>query len=132
MTLSDPIGDLLTRIRNGQGARKSAITSPASKMREGVLDVLKDEGYIRGWSRETLRAGVDELRIELKYTDGQPAIQELKRVSKPGRRQYSGIGALPKHYNGLGVVILSTSRGVMSDGKARAENVGGEVLAEVF
>lgn len=132
MTLSDPIGDLLTRIRNGQGARKSAITSPASKMREGVLDVLKDEGYIRGWSRSTIRKGVDELRIELKYTDGAPAIQEVKRVSKPGRRQYSAIGELPKHYNGLGIVILSTSRGVMSDGKARAENVGGEVLAEVF
>ena len=132
MTLSDPVGDLLTRIRNGQGARKSAITSPASRLREGVLDVLKDEGYIRGWTRSTLRQGVDELRIELKYTDGQPAIQEIKRVSKPGRRQYSGIGALPKHYNGLGVVILSTSRGVMSDGKARQENVGGEVLAQVF
>jgi len=132
MTLSDPVGDLITRIRNGQGARKTAITSPASAMRERVLEVLRDEGYIRGWSRSTLRPGVDELRIELKYTDGEPAIREIKRVSKPGRRAYSKIGDLPKHFNGLGVVILSTSKGVMSDARAHAENIGGEVLATVF
>ena len=132
MTLSDPVGDLITRIRNGQGARKTAITSPASAMRERVLEVLRDEGYIRGWSRSNVRAGVDELRIELKYTDGEPAIREIKRVSKPGRRAYSKIGDLPKHFNGLGVIILSTSKGVMSDARARAENIGGEVVAQVF
>lgn len=132
MSISDPVGDLLTRIRNGQNARKGAITSPASAMRERVLEVLRDEGYIRGWSRSSVRPGVEELRIELKYTDGDPAIRSIRRVSKPGRRQYSKIGDLPKYYNGLGVVILSTSRGVMSDSRARAENVGGEIVAEVF
>ena len=132
MNIGDPVGDMLTRIRNGQQAHKDSILSPASKLREGVLDVLKDEGYIRGWSRHEEREGVASLKIELKYSDGRPVIRSVQRVSKPGRRIYSKIKDLPRYYNGLGIKILSTSRGVMSDSKAREENVGGEVLAEVF
>jgi small subunit ribosomal protein S8 len=132
MALTDPLGDLLTRIRNGQMAGKTVVGSPASKLRMNVCEVLKREGYIRDYSLEELRAGVAEIRIELKYHDGQPVIRKLDRVSKPGRRVYSKIKDLPRHYNGLGVRILSTPRGVMSDADARAANVGGEVLCEVF
>lgn len=132
MSLSDPLGDMLTRIRNGQQARKSSITSPASKLRSTVLEVLKREGYIRGYSQNEVRAGVAELQIELKYHEGQPVIQRIQRVSKPGRRVYSKIKDLGKVSNGLGISILSTPRGVMSDAEARAANVGGEVLCEVF
>jgi small subunit ribosomal protein S8 len=132
MSMSDPLGDLLTRIRNGQQAHKTFITAPASKVRSNVLEVLKREGYIRGYSREEVRPGIDELRIELKYVDGEPAIRELTRVSKPGRRVYSKIADLPRVYNGLGIAVLSTPRGVMSDTEARAANVGGEVLCRVF
>ena len=131
MPMTDPLGDMLTRIRNGQQARKDSILTPASKLRAHVLDVLQREGYIRGYNEEEL-AGQRGLRIELKYFEGQPAIQHLARISKPGRRVYSGAQELPRIRNGLGVVIVSTPRGVLSDGEAREQNVGGEVLAEVF
>ena len=131
MAMTDPLGDMLTRIRNGQQARKDSILTPASNLRVRVLDVLQREGYIRGYSEEEL-AGQKGLRIELKYFEGQPAIQHLARVSKPGRRVYSGAKELPRIRNGLGVVIVSTPRGVLSDAEAREQNVGGEVLAEVF
>ncbi len=132
MSMSDPVGDMLTRIRNGQSARLDSITAPASRLRANVLDVLQREGFIRGFFEEELRPGVRELRIELKYDNGRPVIREIKRVSKPGRRIYSKIADLPKHYNGLGISILSTPRGVMSDNEARAANVGGEVICKVF
>ncbi len=132
MSMSDPVGDMLTRIRNGQSARLDSITAPASKLRANVLDVLQREGFIRGFFEEELRPGIRELRIELKYDNGRPVIREIKRVSKPGRRIYSKIADLPKHYNGLGISILSTPRGVMSDNEARAANVGGEVICKVF
>ena len=131
MAMNDPLSDLLTRIRNGQQARKDSVLTPASKLRAHVLDVLQREGYIRGYSEEVL-AGQKGLRIELKYFEGQPAIQHLARISKPGRRVYSGSKELPRIRNGLGVVIVSTPRGVLSDAEAREQNVGGEVLAEVF
>jgi small subunit ribosomal protein S8 len=131
MPMTDPLGDMLTRIRNGQQARKDSILTPASKLRANVLDVLQREGYIRGYSEEEL-AGQKGLRIELKYFEGQPAIQHLARVSKPGRRVYSGSRDLPRTRNGLGMTIVSTPRGVLSDAEAREANVGGEVLAEVF
>jgi small subunit ribosomal protein S8 len=132
MAMSDPLGDMLTRIRNGQRVGKSVIQAPASKLRSNVLEVLKREGYIRDFRTEDERKGVSELRIELKYTDGLPVIQEISRVSKPGRRVYSKIKELPRYYNGLGITILSTPRGVMSDQEARAANVGGEILCRVF
>ena len=132
MTMTDPIADMLTRIRNGQRAHKPMVQSPASKIRANVLEVLQREGYIRGYSREEVRPGVAELKIELKYVDGEPVIREITRVSKPGRRIYSRIADLPRIYNGLGIAILSTPRGVMSDNEARAANVGGEVLCRVF
>ncbi|NJC05509.1 small subunit ribosomal protein S8 [Sphingomonas kaistensis] len=131
MAMTDPLGDMLTRIRNGQQAKKDSVLTPASKLRAHVLDVLQREGYIRGYSEEEL-AGQKGLRIELKYFEGQPAIQHLARVSKPGRRVYSGSRDLPRVRNGLGMTIVSTPRGVLSDAEAREQNVGGEVLAEVF
>jgi len=130
MSLSDPLGDMLTRIRNGQTANKSAIKSPASKLRMSVLEVLQREGYIRGYERE--EEGHQELSIALKYHNGIPVIRELKRVSKPGRRVYSGFKELPRVYNGLGIAIVSTPRGVLSDSEARDAHVGGEVLCTVF
>ena len=132
MAVSDPLGDMLTRIRNAQRARHSVCTAPASKFRANVRDVLKREGFIRGFDTQELRPGVSQLRIELKYNDGEPVIKEITRVSKPGRRVYSKIAELPRVYAGLGVSILSTPRGVMSDAEARAANVGGEVLCRVF
>lgn len=132
MSLSDPLGDLLARIRNGQRAGKATVDAPASKLRMSVLEVLKREGYIRGYSSAEPRPGVQTLRVELKYHEGQPVIRRIDRVSKPGRRVYSKIKDLPRVYNGLGIAILSTPRGVMSDAEARAANVGGEVLCEVF
>ena len=129
--MTDPLGDMLTRIRNGQQARKDSVVSPASKLRARVLDVLQREGYIRGY-QEDEQGAHKSLRIELKYFEGQPAIQHVSRISKPGRRVYSGAQELPRIRNGLGVVIVSTPRGVLSDGEAREQNVGGEVLAEVF
>ncbi len=131
MPLTDPLGDLLTRIRNGQQAKKDSVVTPASKLRERVLDVLQREGYIRGYSPEELGKHKG-LRIELKYFEGKPAIQHVSRVSKPGRRVYSGSTDLPRVRNGLGITIVSTPRGVLSDAEARDQNVGGEVLAEVF
>src|SRR6516225_2336057 len=132
MSMTDPLGDMLTRIRNAQRAHKSSVAAPASKIRANVLEVLKREGYIRGFTREDVRPGVAELKIELKYVDGEPVIREISRVSKPGRRIYSRITALPRSYNGLGISILSTPRGVMSDNEARAAKVGGEVLCRIF
>jgi small subunit ribosomal protein S8 len=130
--MSDPLGDMLTRIRNGQHARKATVLAPASSLRSNVLEVLKREGFIRGYSQREVRPGIRELRIELKYHDGKPVIRKISRISTPGRRVYSGIKDLPKVYNGLGISIISTPRGVMSDAEARAANVGGEVLCQVF
>ena len=130
--MTDPLADLLARIRNAQQARKATVQSPASKIRANVLEVLQREGYIRGYSREEVRPGVAELTIELKYVDGEPVIREITRISKPGRRVYSRISDLPRVYNGLGISILSTPKGVMSDNEARAANLGGEVLCRVF
>lgn len=131
MAVTDPLGDLLTRIRNGQRARKDSVTSPASNLRVRVLDVLQREGYIRGYSEEQM-GPAKGVRIELKYFEGQPAIKHVARVSKPGRRIYSGATELPRVMNGLGITIVSTPKGVLSDAEAREQNVGGEVLAEVF
>ena len=132
MAMSDPLGDMLTRIRNGQQAGMNAVVSPASKLRRNVLDVLQSEGYIRGYSQADLRSGISELTIELKYYDGEPVIREIQRVSRPGQRVYSKIADLDKVYDGLGISILSTPKGVLADHVARAENVGGEVLCRVF
>lgn len=132
MSFSDPLGDMLTRIRNGQQARKSDIKVPASKLRENVLEVLKREGYIRGFERVAVRQGIEELKVELKYFEGRPVISEISRVSTPGRRVYSGIKNLQKFYNGLGISVLSTPQGVLSDHEARQANVGGEILCKVF
>ncbi len=131
MSFTDPLGDMLTRIRNGQRAKKDSVITPASKLRANVLEVLKREGYIRGYTEEEL-AGHPGLRVELKYFEGQPAIKHVARVSKPGRRVYSGSNELPTIRNGLGITIVSTPRGVLSDAEARDANVGGEILAEVF
>ena len=132
MAMSDPLGDMLTRIRNGQSAGKTVVSSPAARFRSNVLEVLKREGYIRNYSSVDVRPGIRELKIELKYHDGEPVISEIKRVSRPGRRVYYGIRDLPRVYNGLGIAILSTPRGVLSDTEARTANVGGEVLCHVF
>ncbi|AOH86289.1 30S ribosomal protein S8 [Sphingomonas panacis] len=131
MALTDPLGDMLTRIRNGQRARKDSVLTPGSKLRVRVLDVLQREGYIRGYSEEQMGPAAG-IRIELKYFEGQPAIKHVARVSKPGRRVYSGSTELPRVMNGLGITIVSTPKGVLSDAEAREQNVGGEVLAEVF
>ena len=131
MALTDPLGDLLTRIRNGQRAKKDSVLSPASTLRARVLEVLQREGYIRGYSEDN--SGQHKaLRIELKYFEGEPAIKHVARVSKPGRRVYTKIQDLQRVYNGLGIAILSTPRGVLSDTEARDQNVGGEVLCQVF
>ena len=132
MAVNDPLGDLLSRIRNAQMRNKSKVSTPGSKMRARVLEVLKNEGYIRGFSREQVRPGISQLKIELKYVDGEPVIREISRVSKPGRRVYASVKALPRVNNGLGVAILSTPKGVMADHDARDNNVGGEVLCTVF
>jgi len=131
MAMTDPLGDMLTRIRNGQQAKKDSVVSPSSKLRARVLDVLQREGYIRGYSEEELGRHKG-LRIELKYFEGEPAIKFVARVSKPGRRVYSASRELPTVRNGLGITIVSTPKGVLSDIEARDQNVGGEVLAEVF
>lgn len=132
MTISDPLGDMLTRIRNAQMRSRPKVSTPASKLRERVLEVLRDEGYIRGFSRVDYNDGKSEIEIELKYFDGQPVIRQIKRISSPGRRVYSSVKDLPTIANGLGVAILSTPKGVMSDSQARRENVGGEVLCSIF
>ena len=130
--MNDPIGDMLTRIRNAQMRGKSTVSTPASKIRGWVLDVLADEGYIRGYEASTDVNGHPTLEIALKYYDGTPVIRELKRVSKPGRRVYMGSKEIPQVRQGLGVSIVSTPKGVMSDASARSQNVGGEVLCTVF
>ena len=130
--MNDPLGDMLTRIRNAQMRGKSKVISPASKLRVWVLDVLKEEGYISGYSESKLDNGAGELEIELKYYEGQPVIQEIQRVSKPGRRVYSSVKTMPTIRNGLGIAIISTPKGVMSDNAARDNNVGGEILCRVF
>ena len=131
MSMTDPLGDMLTRIRNGQQARKDSVLTPASKLRARVLDVLQREGYIRGYSDADMGPAAG-LRIDLKYFEGQPAIQHVARVSKPGRRVYSGATEIPRVRNGLGIMIVSTPKGVLSDAEAREQNVGGEVLCQVF
>jgi len=130
--MTDPLGDMLTRIRNAQMRGQKVVSTPASKLRQRVLDVLQSEGFIRGYAEVELRDGVKELEIELKYYEGQPVIREIKRVSKPGRRIYSSVKDLNPVRNGLGIAILSTPKGVMTDNEARTQNVGGEVLAHVF
>ena len=132
MSMSDPLGDMLTRIRNGLMRGKSKISSPASSLRVRVLDVLQAEGYIRGYSRVDYDNGKSELEIELKYNEGAPVIREIARISKPGRRVYASVKTIPRVANGLGVSILSTPKGVMADHDAREQNVGGEVLCRVF
>ena len=132
MSMTDPLADMLTRIRNGQRAKKTKVTSPASNLRANVLDVLKREGFIRNFTQNEVRSGIMEIEIELKYHEGDPVIREISRVSTPGRRVYSGIKDLPRIYDGLGISILSTPRGVLSDSEARDQNVGGEILCQVF
>ena len=132
MSMTDPFGDLITRIRNAQQRAKSKVSTPASKLRERVLEVLKSEGYIRGYATVEHGDGRSEIEIELKYFDGAPVIREIERVSKPGRRVYSSAQGLPRINNGLGVAIVSTPKGVMADHAARDANVGGEILFTVF
>ena len=132
MAINDPLGDLLTRIRNAQLRRKDKVSSPGSRLRANVLDVLKDEGYIRGYTTTDFGNGRTEFEIELKYFDGAPVIRDISRVSKPGRRVYASVRNLPRINNGLGIAIVSTPKGVMADHDAREANVGGEVLCTVF
>ena len=132
MSVNDPLGDMLTRIRNAQMRRKTKVTTPGSRLRAHVLDVLKAEGYIRGYSTTEFGNGRTEFEIELKYFEGEPVIREIQRVSKPGRRVYSAVDAMPRVANGLGVTIVSTPKGVMADHSAREQNVGGEVVCRVF
>lgn len=132
MSLSDPLGDMLTRIRNAQVRRKDYVHMPASRFRANVLEVLEREGYIRGFKKIALENKKNNFEIELKYIDGEPVIKEISRISTPGRRVYSKIADLQRHFDGLGISILSTSKGVLSDSEARSENVGGEILCKVF
>ena len=132
MSMSDTLGDMLTRIRNGQTTNKKVVDAPASRFWKNVLEVLKREGFIRNFEEKEMRPGINFFTIELKYYNGKPVISEIKRVSKPGRRVYSSIKNLQKTYNGLGISILSTPRGVMSDNEAREANVGGEVLCTIY
>ncbi len=132
MAINDPVGDLITRIRNAQMRRHSTLSVPASKLRGWVLDVLEAEGYIRGYSRVEREGDKPAFDVELKYFEGEPVIQKIRRISKPGRRVYSSVGDLPSVRNGLGISIVSTPKGVMSDAAARDANVGGEVLCEVY
>ncbi|WP_319413749.1 30S ribosomal protein S8 [uncultured Cohaesibacter sp.] len=132
MAMTDPLGDMLTRIRNAQMRKKTKVSTPASKLRQRVLDVLAAEGYIRGYTTVEFEGGKSELEVELKYFDGEPVIREIQRVSKPGRRVYASVKNIPIIHNGLGVSIVSTPKGVMADHDARENNVGGEVLCRVF
>ncbi len=132
MSINDPIGDMLTRIRNAQQRRRPKVDTPASNLRARVLDVLAEEGFIRGYARVEQKGALPHFEIELKYYNGQPAIKDITRVSKPGRRVYSPVSDIPSVANGLGVSILSTPKGVMSDARAREENVGGEIICNVF
>lgn len=130
--MNDPLGDMLTRIRNAQMRRKSSVNTPGSRLRANVLEVLKDEGYIRGYSSTDYGNGRSEFEIELKYYEGEPVIRQIQRVSKPGRRVYAAVSQMPRVANGLGITIVSTPKGVMADHSAREQNVGGEVLCRVF
>jgi len=132
MAMTDPLGDMLTRIRNGAARRKNTVTTPASRLRARVLDVLQAEGYIRGYTETDFGNGKAEIEIELKYYEGASVIREIGRVSKPGRRVYVSVKSIPQVANGLGITILSTPKGVMADHQAREQNVGGEVLCSVF
>ena len=132
MAINDPVGDMLTRIRNAQLRRRTTVATPGSKLRARVLDVLKSEGYIRDYATTEFGNGRTEFNIELKYFDGEPVIRKVERVSKPGRRVYASVGAMPRVADGLGITILSTPQGVMADHDARERNVGGEVLCKVF
>lgn len=132
MSMNDPLGDMLTRIRNGQQAGKEIVGAPFSKLHENVCSVLKDEGFIRGYEVEKGDNNKKTIAIQLKYAEGRGVIRQIDRVSKPGRRVYSAVKAMPRFYNGLGILVVSTPRGVMADHKARAANVGGEVLCQVF
>ena len=132
MSMSDPLGDMLARIKNGQLRKKESVIMPASRFRANVLDVLHREGYIRGFKKVEIENNKNEFKIELKYVDGEPVIKTLSRVSTPGRRVYSKIKDLQRNFDGLGISILSTSKGVLSDNEARTENVGGEILCKVF
>jgi small subunit ribosomal protein S8 len=132
MAMNDPIGDMIARIRNAQMRAKSKVSMPSSKQRERVCEVLKSEGYIRGYAAVAHANGRNELEIELKYSDGEPVIREIERISKPGRRVYASVKTLPRINNGLGVAILSTPKGVMADHDAREANVGGEIICTVF
>ncbi len=132
MSMNDPLGDMLTRIRNAQMRRKGKVSTPGSRIRANVLDVLQQEGYIRGYSTTEFGNGRTEFEIELKYHEGEPVIREIERVSKPGRRVYTAVSAMPRVANGLGITIISTPKGVMADHAARDANVGGEVLCKVF
>ena len=132
MSMNDPLGDMLTRIRNAGMRRKGKVMTPGSRLRANVLDVLQQEGYIRGYSTTDYGNGRTEFEIELKYYEGEPVIREIARVSKPGRRVYSAVTAMPRVANGLGITIISTPKGVMADHSAREQNVGGEVLCRVF
>ena len=132
MSLQDPLSDLFSRIRNAQMRNKSVVTSPVSKLRENILEVLKNEGYIRGYSVTKHSSGREELDIELKYDDKGPVISNITRISKPGRRVYSGAERIPFIHNGLGISIISTSKGIMSDNDARQQKVGGEIICKVF
>jgi small subunit ribosomal protein S8 len=132
MAMNDPLGDMLTRIRNAQMRRKSKVTTPGSALRKNVLDVLESEGYIRGYSTTDFGNGRTEFEIELKYHEGEPVIRQIERVSKPGRRVYSSVDKMPRVANGLGITIVSTPKGVMADHQARETHVGGEVLCKVF
>lgn len=132
MSVSDPLGDMLTRIRNAIGRRKTKVSTPASKLRARVLDVLQAEGYIRGYTQTGFENGKSEIEIELKYFEGAPVIREISRISKPGRRVYVSVKSIPYVANGLGINILSTPKGVMADHEAREQNVGGELLCRIF
>jgi len=132
MSMSDPIADMLTRIRNAQMRKKTKVSTPGSSLRQHVLEVLQSEGYIRGYSKIDYDGGRSEFEIELKYCDGEPVVREIERISKPGRRVYASVKNLPRYMNGLGVSILSTPKGVMSDSEARDQHVGGEILCRVF
>lgn len=132
MVMSDPVADMLTRIRNAQQAGLNRVTCTVSKHKEQILNLMQREGYIRGFKQREIRKGISQFDVDLKYYDGTPVISFIKKVSKPGRRVYSDVNALPKVYNGLGIAIISTPKGLMTDAEARQANVGGEVICQIF
>lgn len=132
MSMSDPIADMLTRARNAQKAKKATFACAYSKMKASILDVMKEEGYIKGYTVKDIRKGIKEIVVELKYFAQEPVIKQIKRISKPGRRVYSDVSSIPRYYSGLGVTILSTPKGIMSDAAAREAHVGGEIICSIF